>query len=187
MMIIDSEIEKYITEHSDTEEQLLKDLSRETHLKMVHPRMLSGALQGEILKTFSFMMQPQKILELGTYTGYSAICLAQGLQKNGKLITIDIDDEVIYLARKYFKLANLNDKIVSQNKLVGYLIAVQFYASLRVLHFHSATNHLRISNALLDKCWILRCNDLGKFADNESYLVANSNLHLIRFCKNLNL
>jgi len=110
-MIIDSDIERYIKEHSDKEDDLLKELSRETHLKMVHPRMLSGALQGEILKTFSFMMRPLKILELGTYTGYSAICLAQGLQENGKLITIESDDEVLYLAQKYFKRARLENKI----------------------------------------------------------------------------
>jgi len=110
-MIIDSDIERYIEEHSDKEDDLLKKLSRETHLKMVHPRMLSGALQGEILKTFSFMMRPLKILELGTYTGYSAICLAQGLQENGKLITIESDDEVLYLAQKYFKRAQLENKI----------------------------------------------------------------------------
>ena len=110
-MIINSDIERYIKEHSDKEDDLLKELSRETHLKMVHPRMLSGALQGEILKTFSFMMRPLKILELGTYTGYSAICLAQGLQENGKLITIESDDEVLYLAQKYFKRARLENKI----------------------------------------------------------------------------
>jgi predicted O-methyltransferase YrrM len=110
-MIIDSNIEKYIQKHSDKEDELLQELSRETHLKMLHPRMLSGALQGEILKTFSYMMRPERVLELGTFTGYSAICLAQGIPEKGKLITIELDDELIYLAEKYFKLAGLENKI----------------------------------------------------------------------------
>ena len=105
------DIEQYIQEHSDKEDSVLQDLSRETHLKMLHPRMLSGSLQGMLLETFSRMMNPSRVLELGTYTGYSAICLAKGLQEKGRLITIEIDDEVVSMAHKYFKKAHLDDKI----------------------------------------------------------------------------
>ena len=110
-MKITAELDKYIEEHSDKEDKILQELSRETHLKMLHPRMLSGKLQGQILESFSRMLQAKNILEIGTYTGYSAICLAKGLSKNGKLTTIEIDEEVLSIARKYFIKSNLNDKI----------------------------------------------------------------------------
>ncbi len=105
------ELNQYIENHSDVEDSILQELSRETHLKMMHPRMLSGKLQGQILESFSRMISPNCILELGTYTGYSAICLSRGLTENGKLITVEKDDETLTIAKKYFKKANLNQKI----------------------------------------------------------------------------
>ncbi len=111
MMFITEELERYIAEHSEEEDGVLKELSRETHLKMLHPRMLSGHIQGKILKFIAQMMRPSRILELGTYTGYSAICLAQGLSPEGKLITIDSNDEVQTLAEKYFKKSGLSHQI----------------------------------------------------------------------------
>lgn len=105
------DLNQYIKDHSEKEDPILSALSRETHLKMIHPRMLSGALQGQILESFSRMIQPESVLELGTYTGYSAICMSKGLTENGKLITVDIDDETAVLAKKYFTQAHLNDKI----------------------------------------------------------------------------
>jgi len=106
-----NELNAYINSHSAEEDVILQELSRETHLKKLHPRMLSGALQGQILESFSRMIFPSRILELGTYTGYSAICLSKGLKENGKLITIEIDDEVLDIATKYFKKLNLEEKI----------------------------------------------------------------------------
>lgn len=105
------DLNQYIADHSEKEDPILTELSRETHLKVMHPRMLSGQLQGQILESYSRMIQPEKILELGTFTGYSAICMSKGLIENGQLITIDIDDETAVLARKYFTKANLNEKI----------------------------------------------------------------------------
>ena len=105
------ELEHYIEKHSEEEDLILYELNRETHLKMMHPRMLSGVLQGKILESFSRMINPKHILELGTYTGYSAICLAKGLSKDGKLTTIELDDETLVIAKKYFEKANLTDKI----------------------------------------------------------------------------
>ena len=104
-------MEKYILEHIDPEDDILKQLDRETNLKVLNPRMLSGHLQGQVLSMLTRMIRPKNILELGTYTGYSAICLAKGLQPGGKLITIEIDDELESLAKKYFVKAGLQDKI----------------------------------------------------------------------------
>ncbi len=107
------ELDKYILDHIDEEDEILRELNRETHLKMVGARMISGHLQGQVLAMLSKMIQPKTILEIGTFTGYSAICLSKGLQKNGKLITIEIDDELETIASKYFKKAGL-DQIISQ-------------------------------------------------------------------------
>ncbi len=104
-------IEQYILDHSDPEDPLLAELNRETNLKVLRPRMLSGHLQGKILEMISKMIRPQKILEIGTYTGYSAICLAKGLQKNGILHTIEINDELEHFIRKYLQKARLESQI----------------------------------------------------------------------------
>ena len=108
------ELEKYILDHIDEEDPVLLELDRETHLKVLGARMLSGNLQGQVLTMLSKMIQPEKILEVGTFTGYSAICLAKGLTKTGKLITIEMNDELEYLSAKYFKKAGLAEKIVQR-------------------------------------------------------------------------
>ncbi len=111
-MNLSNELEEYILEHSDCESDLLKELSRETEHKILLPRMLSGHIQGRVLAMISKMIKPDYILELGTYTGYSAICLAEGLSENGKLHTIEINDELEMFTRKFFKKANLEEKII---------------------------------------------------------------------------
>lgn len=107
----ENEIEKYILDHIGPEDPVLLELDRETHLKLPGARMISGHLQGKVLTLLSKMIQPERILEVGTFTGYSAICLAKGLKENGKLITIEIDDELEELAQKYFEKAGLQQKI----------------------------------------------------------------------------
>lgn len=102
MDFIDKEIEKYATLHSESESELLHELNRETHLKALMPRMLSGHLQGRVLSMLSKMIRPNCILEIGTYTGYSALCLAEGLNEHGKLITIDNNEELSEMVKKYF-------------------------------------------------------------------------------------
>ncbi len=109
---MDRKTEQYILSHIEPEDPILNALDRETHLKVPGARMISGHLQGLVLTMFSKMIQPERILELGTFTGYSAICLAKGLPENGKLITIEIDDELEDLAQKYFAKAELQQKIV---------------------------------------------------------------------------
>jgi predicted O-methyltransferase YrrM len=105
-------LDQYILDHTSPEDDFLKELDRETHLTILRSRMLSGHLQGQILSMISCMIKPQYILEIGTFTGYSALCLAKGLPENGRLHTIEIDDELESIAQKYFVKSGMNDKII---------------------------------------------------------------------------
>ena len=111
MEFIDPLLEKYVCEHTANESDLLKKINRETHLEVLQPRMLSGHLQGRVLSMFSKMIQPERILEIGTYTGYSALCLAEGLTSNGKLVTIDINEELAPRVRSYFSASEFSEQI----------------------------------------------------------------------------
>ena len=104
-------LEQYILNHTSPEDDYLRELDRETNLKMIRSRMLSGHLQGQILSMISCMIKPRCILEIGTFTGYSALCLAKGLAEGGQLHTIEIDDEVEILAQKYFRKSGMADRI----------------------------------------------------------------------------
>ena len=112
---IDDNILNYSISKSEKESKLLKDLYRETYLKVLNPRMISGHYQGRILSLISKIVSPKKILEIGTYTGYSAICLCEGMDKDGVLHTIDNNKELVKIQNKYFKKANLKDKIVQHS------------------------------------------------------------------------
>ena len=101
MDFIDPLIEAYALEHTEKESDLLFNLNRQTHLKVLQPRMLSGHLQGRILSFLSSAIKPKNILEIGTFTGYSALCMAEGLSKNGKLVTIDKNIELETMVKKY--------------------------------------------------------------------------------------
>lgn len=111
MEFIPEEIQKYVEEHTSPETPLLRQLNRETNSKVMMPRMLSGHLQGRVLSLFSHMVKPGRILEIGTYTGYSTICLAEGLQPEGKITTIDINEELEDMVRQYFDDAGITDKV----------------------------------------------------------------------------
>jgi caffeoyl-CoA O-methyltransferase len=104
-------LDRYLVEHSRDEDPVLQELSRHTYLKVVHPRMLSGHILGSFLTMFSKMLSPQHILEIGTYTGYSAICLARGLRPGGTLTTIEVNDELRSTALKYFTKAGRHEQI----------------------------------------------------------------------------
>ncbi len=104
-------LDRYILEHSTAEEQLLRDLDRETHLRVVQPRMLSGHIQGRLLTMLTQMMRPQRVLEIGTFTGYSALCIAAGLEEGAELHTVEVDDELESLSSKYFALSQHSSKI----------------------------------------------------------------------------
>lgn len=111
MEFLPDDIANYIEAHTTAESDLLKKINRETHAKVMMPRMLSGQLQGRYLSMISHLLKPKNILEIGTYTGYSAICLAEGLAEDGKLTTIDINEELETRVLDYFQQAGLSDKI----------------------------------------------------------------------------
>jgi predicted O-methyltransferase YrrM len=104
-------LDQYITSHSSPEDPILEDLYRQTHIRFVNPNMTSGHLQGKLLEFISFMIKPENILEIGTFTGYSAICLSKGLKSGGKLITIEVNDELESFSHSYFCRAGVDSKI----------------------------------------------------------------------------
>ena len=103
MHFISEDLEDYVAGHSEKEPELLRQLDKETHQKTTQPRMLSGHFQGRVLSMLSKIIRPKHILEIGTFTGYAALCLAEGLQKNGTLDTIDVNEELVWLQDKYFQ------------------------------------------------------------------------------------
>jgi len=109
---MDRKLLKYIHEHMSTEDPVLEELYRETHIRFVNPNMSTGHLQGAFLKFISQMINPEFILEIGTFTGYSAICLAGGLKPGGKLYTVEINDELSEFSRIYFRKAGVDDRII---------------------------------------------------------------------------
>jgi len=111
MEFIPAELLAYCESHTSEEDDLLKHITRETNAKVLMPRMLSGKLQGKLLELFTKMLNPKVILEIGTYTGYSGICMARGLREKGKLITLDINDELEPMVRGFFERSGLSAKI----------------------------------------------------------------------------
>lgn len=101
MEFIAPELDDYVCRHTENEPSLLYELNRTTHLNVLRPRMLSGHYQGRVLSMLSHMIRPKNVLEIGTYTGYSALCFAEGVQQGGKVITIDINEELEDLVREY--------------------------------------------------------------------------------------
>jgi caffeoyl-CoA O-methyltransferase len=109
--MISKELEAYASAHSSKEPNLLKQLWRETHLKVLSPGMLSGHIQGRFLSMISHIVKPLQILEIGTFTGYSALCLAEGLSADGILHTIEVNHELVEIIERYFKESDYNEKI----------------------------------------------------------------------------
>lgn len=104
-------IDKYILDNTTAEERLLAELDRETHLRVVQPRMLSGHIQGRLLTMLTQMVRPRRVLEIGTFTGYSALCIAAGLECGAELHTVEVDDELESLSSSYFARSEHADKI----------------------------------------------------------------------------
>lgn len=111
MEFISAELDNYCCDHTSQESLLLAKLNRDTHVRILQPRMLSGHFQGRVLSMLSKMLQPKSILEIGTYTGYSALCLAEGLQADGKLITLDVNAQLEDFVREYLAESPLGEKI----------------------------------------------------------------------------
>ena len=112
MNFISEKLDNYVVAHTQPEPTLLQELSRETWQKVLAPRMLSGHYQGRVLSMISKLINPRNILEIGTYTGYSALCLAEGMKENGQLHTIDNNEELYGLQRKYFDKSNYGSQII---------------------------------------------------------------------------
>jgi predicted O-methyltransferase YrrM len=112
MNLVSPEIEKYIEAHTTDESEVLQQLNRKTQTDVLMPQMLSGKVQGQFLKFISQMVRPERVLEIGTFTGYAAICLAEGLTENGKLFTIDINEELEAIVKTHVEKAGLQNKII---------------------------------------------------------------------------
>ncbi len=112
MHFISQELEDYIEQHSEKEPELLAALDKETYQKILLPRMLSGHFQGRVLSMLAKLIRPVNLLEIGTYTGYSALCLCEGMQENGQLHTIDIKEELVDFQRKYFDKSPWGNQII---------------------------------------------------------------------------
>lgn len=111
MDFISQELDDYVSAHTENEPELLYQLNRETHLNVLIPRMLSGHFQGRVLSMISHMIRPKRILEIGTYTGYSALCLAEGMAPDGQLITIDKNEELEDLVKEYVEKSEFKGRI----------------------------------------------------------------------------
>ena len=115
MHFLSDELDSYVTQHSENEPELLVQLNKETHQKILQPRMLSGHFQGRVLSMLSKIIHPKTILEIGTYTGYATLCLAEGLAENGTIDTLDNEEELFDFQRKYF------DKTIWANQITQHL------------------------------------------------------------------
>lgn len=111
MHFIPEDLDDYVVAHSENEPELLQQLHRETYQKILQPRMLSGHYQGRLLSVLSKLVNPKNILEIGTYTGYSALCLAEGMKTDGVLHTIDVNEELVDFQRKYFDKSGFGERI----------------------------------------------------------------------------
>ena len=121
MNFVPQEIEEYASKHSTAHSELLDELYRETHLKVLVPAMISGPIQGRFLSMISHLIRPKYILELGTYTGYATLCLAEGLEDNGMIYTVDKNEELRNIQRKYWDRSEYGDKI---NSIIGDAIEI---------------------------------------------------------------
>ena len=173
--IINNKIEDYIEKNSSKEPQILKDLNKETYLKVLNPRMLSGHLQGRFLSIISKLIKPKKILEIGTYTGYSAICMAEGLIDNGIVHTIDINEELVSIQKKYFKKTKTTNSIIQHVGDAKEIIGKIDESFDLVFLDADKENYIEYYNLCIDKVrsggLIIADNVLwtGKVIDPESY------------------
>ena len=151
MEFLNHKIEEYVLEHTTNESEILQKINRDTWAKVMQPRMLSGHLQGRILAMFSKLIKAKNILEIGTYTGYSALCLSEGLSKSDKLHTIEINEEYYDIAKSHFQKSKYNKQI--QQYLGDALDIIPNIDSTFELVFIDADkeNYLNYFNLIFDK------------------------------------
>lgn len=189
MHFLSEDLDDYIVRHSEDEPELLQELNRETYQKILQPRMLSGPYQGRVLSLISKLINPKHILEIGTYTGYSALCLAEGLQQGGSIDTIDINEELLDFQRKYFDKSGFGEQI--QQHLGNALDIIPKLDKTFDLVFIDADkdNYLNYFNVIIDKLKpggiILSDNVLwsGKVLDTEFKKEDTSTPSLIEYNK----
>jgi len=148
---ISEKLDDYVVQHTENEPELLRELSRETFQKMLQPRMLSGHFQGRILSFLSKLIRPKKILELGTFTGYSALCLAEGLDKDGELHTIDKNEELVGFQRRYFNRSIHGSKIHQHTGCALEIIKKLNYKFDLIFIDADKSNYVNYFNLLADK------------------------------------
>ena len=151
MYFISEKLDDYVVQHTENEPELLRELSRETFQKMLQPRMLSGHFQGRILSFLSKLIRPKKILELGTFTGYSALCLAEGLHKDGELHTIDKNEELVSIQRRYFNRSIHGSKIHQHTGCALEIIKKLNYKFDLIFIDADKSNYVNYFNLLADK------------------------------------
>lgn len=151
MYFISEKLEDYVVQHTENEPELLRELSRETFQKMLQPRMLSGHFQGRVLSFLSKLIRPKKILELGTFTGYSALCLAEGLDKDGELHTIDKNEELVSFQRRYFNRSINGSKIHQHTGCALEIIKKLNYKFDLIFIDADKSNYVNYFNLLADK------------------------------------
>jgi predicted O-methyltransferase YrrM len=148
---IPEKLDDYVVQHTENEPELLRELSRETFQKMLQPRMLSGHFQGRILSFLSKLIRPKKILELGTFTGYSALCLAEGLDKDGELHTIDKNEELVSFQKRYFNRSIHGSKIHQHTGCALEIIKKLNYKFDLIFIDADKSNYVNYFNLLADK------------------------------------
>ncbi|PQJ31877.1 methyltransferase [Nonlabens arenilitoris] len=155
MYFLPHDLDEYIVSHSQDEPQILKDLTRETHQKVLQAIMLSGAYQGRVLSMISHLKSPMRVLELGTFTGYSALCMAEGMPAGSELITIDINEELEDLAGRYFTrfCESVNNKITITQKIGAALEIIPMLDGKFDLVFIDADkpNYINYFHAIMEK------------------------------------
>jgi len=191
MDFLPQEIDEFVVRLTEKEPEILAELNHETWEKVLIPRMLSGHFQGRVLSMLSHMIQPKSILEIGTYTGYSAICFAEGLQKNGVIHTIDINEELESFVNKYIEKSNLKDTIINH---IGNAIEIiptideQFDI---VFIDADKSNYANYYDLVFDKVksggYIIADNVLwsGKVVNDKSKLDTDT-LALVNYCEKIN-
>jgi len=176
MEILNEDLQRYAEQHTSPESDLLKEINRDTHAHVLMPRMLSGHLQGRVLSMISHLLKPQRVLEIGTYTGYSALCLAEGLSPGGKLFTIDINEELEKKVREHFaqwqdkieyKIGNALDIIPTLNEVFD-LVFIDADKSNYIKYFDLVIDKIRPGGFVLADNVLWSGKVLNKNPDNDT-------------------
>jgi caffeoyl-CoA O-methyltransferase len=189
MDFISPELQQYVTDHSSAVSPLLSKIDRETHLEVLQPRMLSGHFQGRVLSMLTQLLKPSAILEIGTYTGYSALCLAEGLTPDGQLITIDVNEELEPRVRAYFEASAYAAQITYQIGNAAQIIPTLEHAFDLIfidadkqqypLYYEQALDKLKPGGFILidNVLWSGKVLD-SKFQDKDTALLRDLNLKI---------